>query len=161
MTTTDRSEWRDDDARGSKTMSATGEAPRRKKGGAERRPCACGCGVCTREFGIELTVRRTQVGDRDLLGPLLDGMSEGKRQKIRKALAQGKSGGHISLVHVHPDDLFWTDSLRSALHLLVRPSFRFFRFHFLSYNSPISRFCPSGDASYGERLRPVTLFIVF
>ena len=28
--------------------------------------------------------------------------------------------------------------------------FVFFRFHFLSYNSPISRFCPSGDASYGE-----------
>ena len=27
----------------------------------------------------------------------------------------------------------------------------FFRFHFLSYNSPISRFCPSDDASYGER----------
>ena len=28
--------------------------------------------------------------------------------------------------------------------------FVFFRFHFLSYNSPISRFCPSGDASYGK-----------
>ena len=38
----------------------------------------------------------------------------------------------------------------AALHLLVRPSFRFFRFHFLIYNSPISRFCPSDDASYGE-----------
>ena len=33
---------------------------------------------------------------------------------------------------------------------LGRPSFRFSRFHFLSYNSPISRFRPSGDASYGE-----------
>jgi len=42
-------------------------------------------------------------------------------------------------------------TLGATLHLLVRPSFRFFRFHFLSYNSPISRFCPSGDASYGER----------
>jgi len=40
--------------------------------------------------------------------------------------------------------------LGAALHWLVRPSFRFFRFHFLSHNSPISRFCPSGDASYGE-----------
>ena len=32
-----------------------------------------------------------------------------------------------------------------------RPSFQLFRLHILSYNSPISRFCPSGDASYGER----------
>ncbi len=31
-----------------------------------------------------------------------------------------------------------------------RPSFQLFRLHILSYNSPISRFCPSGDASYGE-----------
>ena len=29
----------------------------------------------------------------------------------------------------------------------------FFCFHFSSYNSPISRLCPSGDASYGERPR--------
>ena len=41
----------------------------------------------------------------------------------------------------------------ATVHLLVRPSFRFFRFHFLSHNSPISRFCPSDDASYGERAR--------
>ena len=31
-----------------------------------------------------------------------------------------------------------------------RRSFQLFRLHILSYNSPISRFCPSGDASYGE-----------
>ena len=42
-------------------------------------------------------------------------------------------------------------TLGAAYLWRFRPSFRFFRFHFLSYNSPISRFCPSGDASYGER----------
>tara|TARA_B100000683_G_scaffold273789_1_gene320255 strand:- start:627 stop:1031 length:405 start_codon:yes stop_codon:yes gene_type:complete len=31
-----------------------------------------------------------------------------------------------------------------------RPSFQLFRLHILSYYLPISRFCPSGDASYGE-----------
>ena len=46
----------------------------------------------------------------------------------------------------------WTPG--ATLHLLVRPSFRFFRFHFLSHNSPILRFCPSSGASYGER--PIT-----
>ena len=93
-------------------MSATGEAPRRKKGGAWSRPCACGCGVCTREFGLQLTVRRTQGGDRDLLKPLLGSMSKAKRRRICKALGKGKSGGYISAVHVHPDDLFWTDGLQ-------------------------------------------------
>ena len=39
----------------------------------------------------------------------------------------------------------------AALHLLVRPSFHVFHFHFFSCDSPILRFCPSGDASYGER----------
>lgn len=96
-------------------MSATGEAPRRKKGGAVSRPCACGCGVCTREFGLQLTVRRTQGGDRDLLKPLLGSMSKENRQRIRKALAQGQPGGYISAVHVHPDDLFWTDGLQISL----------------------------------------------
>ena len=43
-TTADRSEWRDDGARGSNDVG-TGEAPRRKKGGAWSRPCACGCGA--------------------------------------------------------------------------------------------------------------------
>ena len=42
-------------------------------------------------------------------------------------------------------------TLGAAYLWRFRPSFQLFRFHFLSYNSPISRFCPSGDASYGER----------
>ena len=51
----------------------------------------------------------------------------------------------------------------AALHLLVRPSFRFFPFHFLSHNSPISRFCPSDDAPYGEWafLKFATFFAFF
>ena len=43
----------------------------------------------------------------------------------------------------------WT--LGAASLWRFRPSFQLFRLHILSYNSPISRFCPSGDASYGER----------
>ena len=41
-------------------------------------------------------------------------------------------------------------TLGAAAHLLVLPSFRFFRFRFLSYNWPISRLCPSDDAPHGE-----------
>jgi len=44
-------------------------------------------------------------------------------------------------------------TLGATSNEVVRPSFQFFRFHFLSYNSPISRFCPSGDASDGEWTR--------
>ena len=42
----------------------------------------------------------------------------------------------------------WT--LGAAYLWRFRPSFQLFRLHILSYNSPISRFCPSGDANYGE-----------
>jgi len=48
----------------------------------------------------------------------------------------------------------WT--LGAAYRWRFRSSFQLFRLHFLSYNSPISRFCPSSGASYGEWATTVT-----
>ena len=77
-------------------MPATGEASRRKKVGDWSRPCACGCGVFTREFGLQLTVRRTQCGDRDLLKPLLHSMSTEKATENTQSSGKREFGrSHI------------------------------------------------------------------
>ena len=47
---------------------------------------------------------------------------------------------------------FTAKALHPERSSIARSTFiSFFRFHFLSHNSPISWFCPSDDVPYGER----------
>ena len=71
-----------------------------------RRTCCCGCGRDVSKHSIRLNARRVNRGGVDLLGPISSALTTDRRRRIQDDARDNKGDWRLSVVHVHPDDLY-------------------------------------------------------